>query len=405
MNPVTREDYYWLVSAEAAHFIRQCQTILASRDANVVSLAKTLRKEISPVRSAIVMEMAQLRNRARKKFPTADEMFFTRKGYEQSTSALIAEYKARQFSQFERVADICCGIGGDLIELAMRSDDCETIGVDNDHLTCLYAEKNLASVRATGHADVVESSFADYNLSGFDAIHIDPDRRAHGRTVQSNFFDPKVEEIFQRVKTENLAIKVAPASPTPTDLPDGAECEWIGTRRECKQQVLWCGGTTSRPNSITATSIDKDGSVERISIRNDEIDQTVVVATEVGSYIFEPHPCVLAARMTDTIANRHRLQRLAPTVAFLTGGEPLTSSLLTRFKVLRVMPLSLKRVAAELRKHDVGEIEVKNRGADKILTDQFSRIKLSGPHRVSILLTRHKRRGLAIIAKRQKTLT
>lgn len=400
MNPATRQDFFWLVSPEATPLLKYCQEAIANKT-NAVRIIKTLRKKTTPTRSAILLELAQLRVRARKKFPFADEMYLTRKGYEQATGALLADYKAQRFTRFERVADVCCGIGGDLMFLAKREIDCETIGVDQDPLACLYAKQNLGVAGVAGHAEVIESAFESYDLSSFDAIHIDPDRRIHGRTVQSNFFVPSIPEILPRISDGNLAIKVAPATPEPEQLPLGVEREWIGDRRECKQQVLWFGEMAVHPGALTATCVNQDGSLEQISVAGDEIDSTIFVAHEIGPYIFEPHASVLAAKLTDTIANRHNLARLAAGIAYLTGDQPLSTSLMTRYKVLKTTALNVRSVAEELARLEVGQIEVKNRGAEKLLTEQFSRLKLDGPRRVSLLLTRHKRRGIAIIAKRE----
>lgn len=124
--------------------------------------------------------------------------------------------------------------------------------------------------------------------------------------------------------------------------------------------MLWCGETVSRNGALTATCVNRDGSVEQISVGLDEIDQTIVVAEEIGQYVFEPHPSVLAAKLTDTIGNRCRLARLAPTVAYLTGSDRLSTSLLTRYKVIKVTTLNTRIVANELARLDVGQIEVKS---------------------------------------------
>ena len=47
--------------------------------------------------------------------------FFTPVGWEQATDELIAAYKASRFPADGPVADLCCGIGGDLLVLA-RAD-------------------------------------------------------------------------------------------------------------------------------------------------------------------------------------------------------------------------------------------------------------------------------------------
>ena len=76
MNPSTREDFYWLVSDEAKPILRQVQDAFLDQ-VNAVRIAKSLRKKFSPNRSALIMEQAQLRIRARTKFKLANEMYFT----------------------------------------------------------------------------------------------------------------------------------------------------------------------------------------------------------------------------------------------------------------------------------------------------------------------------------------
>ena len=141
MNPSTRDDFLWLMSDEAAPILTRVQKAFLDR-INAVRIAKSLRKLTTPTRSALLMEQAQLRIRARKKFGLADKMFFTRRGLEQSTSEAIARYKATRFADLQSVADICCGIGGDLIAMAHRGDGSsphQTVGVDQDEHTCLFA--------------------------------------------------------------------------------------------------------------------------------------------------------------------------------------------------------------------------------------------------------------------------
>ncbi len=156
MDQATRDDYFWLVSADAENLLEHCQTSFLEKT-NALRIAKALRKQTSVTRSALILELAQIRIRARKKFANADQMFFTRRGYEQSSSQLIAAYKAKNFVHFDRVVDICCGIGGDLMALAMRNSDGETVGVDRDPLMCLFAQQNLKRTSASDRAKVVES--------------------------------------------------------------------------------------------------------------------------------------------------------------------------------------------------------------------------------------------------------
>ncbi|OLT16508.1 hypothetical protein BJF78_13855 [Pseudonocardia sp. CNS-139] len=59
-------------------------------------------------------------------------MFFTRDGLEQSSAEVVARHTARRYAGAATVADLCCGIGGDLLALAAGS---AVVAVDRDPCT------------------------------------------------------------------------------------------------------------------------------------------------------------------------------------------------------------------------------------------------------------------------------
>ena len=117
MDSTVRDDYLWLLSESALPVLNQAEEGFRDK-VNALTINKRLRKSISPTRAAIVIEQVLLRQRAKVKFERAGELFFTRKSLEQATSGRIARHKASRFAHLPSVADICCGIGGDLIALA-----------------------------------------------------------------------------------------------------------------------------------------------------------------------------------------------------------------------------------------------------------------------------------------------
>ena len=137
----TVDDYRWLVSDDAAPWLD-----MAAADGSTVRVAGRLRRELSAVRAHLVLEQAELRRRAIRsgRFAAADRMFFTPKLMEQASSQAIAAYKAGRFAADLRVADLCCGIGGDLLALAERGP---TVGVDSDAEAVLLAEANCRAAR------------------------------------------------------------------------------------------------------------------------------------------------------------------------------------------------------------------------------------------------------------------
>ncbi len=406
MDPATLQDFHWLTSEDAVEILQQTQHALLER-VNAVRIAKNLRSKTTPARGAMVMEQAQLRIRGRQKFELADQMFFTRRGLEQSTDEHIATYKASRFDGLESVADLCCGIGGDLQALVQRQAAKQTYGLDADELTGLFADHNarLADARASSEQSgrkirVRCCEFSKFDISRFAALHCDPDRRMEERTVSGDRFSPPLEDVLQRIdSTTSLAVKIAPATPAPPCLPDSAEREWIGNRRECKQQVIWQGPFTVHPGHRTATCVDADF-VHQFSVAEEDVGQTTEVVSKLDHYLFEPHPTVLAAKLTDAIANQNRIARFCADIAYLTGDRPVHDPLLTQFEIVQTLPVDLRAAANFLHKKEIGQLEIKKRGIEQVIFEQFKRLKVNGPRRATLILTRIGRKRILIIARR-----
>ncbi len=175
------EDWRWLIGLEAADVLVE----LASDEGSLLGQAARLRKRFSPSRVHLLLEQVELRRRAQKKFAAADTMFFTRKGLEQATDQWVARYKASRFPSGEPVADLCCGVGGDLIALAARGP---ATGLERDPIVAALALANAqATTAGVDAADdpmkVVVGDAEDFSLTDFAAWHIDPDRRRGRRHV------------------------------------------------------------------------------------------------------------------------------------------------------------------------------------------------------------------------------
>ena len=406
MNPSTRDDFHWLMSDEAVPILSQVQKAFEERT-NAVRIAKSLRKTTTPTRSALVMEQAQLRIRARKKFSQAANMFFTRRGLEQATGKSIAAYKASRFSELSNVADICCGIGGDLIALGNRdrakADSACTYGVDRDEHTCLFAARNVeVNCTTSDHVILSQLDFAQFELAEMDGIHVDPDRRVKSRTVHGSQFSPNLHDVFDRLpSTCTAAVKVAPATPIAEYIPKDVQREWIGDHRECKQQVLWTGPATDQPGHRTATYLGKDGLLSQISVLETELDRTIEGFGALQRYIFEPHPSVLAAGLTDEIARKYGLRRFTASIVYLTGDDPVDDPLLSQFEVLEVLPLNLRKTIQALQALDVGTVEVKKRGIENVTAELFGRMKMGGTRTATVILTRLNKTRISVIANRK----
>ena len=197
-----------------------------------------------------------------------------------------------------------------------------------------------------------------------------------------------------------VSVKVAPATPTEDSFPEQLHRQWIGDRRECKQQILWLGSDLPK-SQRSATLVLDDGSNYHIGCEGrTDIERTL--APSLQRYLYEPHSVVLAAKLEDHLAAKHNLQRIAKSTSYFVSEALVEEPLLKRFKVIEMFKLDLKTVHRFLSEKDVGEVELKQRGIDKVTFERFRKLKLSGNKKATLFLTRYgapeKRR--AIVAKR-----
>ena len=356
---MTEAAYRWLVSEAARPWLARAAENLPSTP----NLVLRLRRDLTAEQAAVVCQQAELRVRARAKFSRAESMYFTPLGLEQATDERIAAYKATSFATPARIVDLCCGIGGDLLGLAGRAT---VVGVDCDPTTTIVARANLA---VSGHSadQVICREVSELSLSEFDAWHIDPDRRPdQQRTTNIDRQRPSWAVIEKMLRQcPNAAIKLAPA--TTTHLAERAELEWIGSRRECKQLLVRCGTVARYPGQRTATIVDASGLSQTVVPRR---GGKIAHRNEVGTFLYEAHPTLLAARIVQDVAADGRLESFAlrgpnegAAWGYLTSDEPRDLVGFGRFRVLQALPFDRKQLTASVRDNQWNIREVKKRGS------------------------------------------
>ncbi|MEM6330992.1 MAG: class I SAM-dependent methyltransferase [Planctomycetota bacterium] len=388
-------DIDWLLSEAAGPLLEDAMRAAEPPH----TLAKRLRTAASPTRAALVMEQAGLRRRGAAKFDRACQMFFTRVGLEQATGEAIARYKARRFPAGQRVADVCCGIGGDLLSLAAAGP---VAAVDTSTLCLRLAERNA---EVAGGADkprrveVIAGAAERMPVEDFAAWHADPDRRPAGRrTTRPALHSPDDEALTRMLDRQpDAGIKLAPAAQQPAAWLGRCELEWISHAGECKQLVAWSGALAQRPGQRRATRIAPAGDA------NSLIGAPAPppgAAPSIGDCVYEPDPAVFAAGLDGLLAAEQDLQPISADSGYLTGAAGRGSPLLAEFAVEEVLPARVKPLAAYLAGRGVGRIEVKQRGAGVAIPTLRQKLRLRGPHGATVLVTRRAKKLVAIVARR-----
>ena len=385
----------WVVGPDASALLAET----AGADVSTTVLSR-LRKTLPPEYAAEVARQAALRERAKTKFSLAHRMFFTDKGLQQATDERIADYKARWLPDSGRVADLCCGIGGDLISIARQH---AAVGWDLAADCAAFAAANLqAHGIDTSRCQVRCDDVCHVDLSSFAAWHLDPDRRpGKSRTSQLAFSVPDTGTI-RRMLEDNPhgMIKLAPGCQPPEEWQAAAEAEWIGGDHECKQLLLRFGDLAEQPGLRTATIVTSGGAVHRNHGNPNAMRRHP--AEEIGSFVFDPHACVMAADILDDLAAQEGLVRLAANSAYLTGDQWVSANWLQGFKVQAVLPLDIRQLKMAMRDRDIGRLEIKQRNAGQDLPALRKRLRLNGDCQATLLLTPHQGKQVAILAERVK---
>jgi hypothetical protein len=395
-TPAPLTDLHWLVSAAAEPWLARAAELAV----DPLAAVSTLRRDLSAERTHLVLQQVDLRHRAKNKFTAANRMFFTPVGLQQATDEIVAQYKALRFVAVDRVADLCCGIGGDLLALAV---DHPAVGVDRDPAVCVIAEANAAAYDCPG-ATVVSADVTEFPLDEYVAWHLDPDRRPAGRrTTRVELHEPSVDAMNTMLDHGgDAAIKLAPAAVLPDTWEQTAELQWISRRRECRQLVGWFGRLAQHPGKRTAsvltTSIGEAPATEVRTVIG-EADVEIPVAP-IGRYLFEPDAAVLAAHLSGALAAEHDLAAVSTSFGYLTGDHPITDDALVGFEVWEVLPYHVGRVKELLRQRNIGRLEVKKRDVP-LDPDQVRRqVRVPGDQSATLLLTQVQGKTTAILAER-----
>lgn len=402
------DHYRWLAGPQGKQWLAKA----AESDGPLLAQLQRLRKAIGAQQARLVVQQLELRRRAAAKFPHPESLFFTHRGLEQASDHWIAAYKARRFPSGP-VADLCAGIGGDLLALARRGP---VVGVEIDFVHAILAGANLrqanpgaewtglsaSSGQPAARGLIVVGDACHFCVAGLQAWHIDPDRRPAGRrTVCTEFSQPNLAAMESlRAVCADAAIKLAPACPVPQRWQVEAELEWIGRRGECRQLVAWFGRLAQYPGKRRATlvdSIDPGGIALRTLVGTP--DCRPGVATRLGRYLFEPDATVLAAGLAGALAAEYGLEVVAAGSAYWTADHPVADPALKCFEVCDAMPLDFRRLRRVLASRGIGQLVIKKRGLPLDPESLRRHLAPRGPNHAVLVLTRRGRSALAILAR------
>ncbi|MGX7681005.1 THUMP-like domain-containing protein [Jatrophihabitans sp. DSM 45814] len=345
---------------------------------------------------------AELRKRASDKFGSAaDQLYFTSDGLQQSTRREVADHRADRFERagLATVLDLCCGIGADA--LAFERAGLVVEAVEREPATAQIARANLAAGAAgdAGPARVIVGAAEDADWSTAESVFIDPSRRsARGRTFDPAAYSPAFDFVTEVIRTATwAAAKLGPGLDHAL-IPPGVEAEWTSFRAGVKEAVLWSRGFTEP--SVTRRATVLSALRPKLSLTDADPAETAIGA--IGSYLYEPDGAIIRAGLVQQAAAVLGGWRIDEHLAYLSTDQAPNgtwNALAKGYRVLETLPYSVKRLRTELRRREVGIVEIKKRGVDIDPAVLRRELKPSGPNSITVLLARVGEKRLAVLAE------
>jgi hypothetical protein len=347
-------------------------------DENHLSCISKLRAEFPAELARAALETVLLRRKATVKFECASQMLFTREALEQASGEIVSRYRAERFAQFETVADLCCGIGGDAIALAK---DHPIVAVDRDPLRLALAAHNLAIYGVRQRVTIIEGDVLTVPLSEFRAAFFDPDRRADGeRHVAMRHYQPRPDKMRQRLPSDlPLGIKLAPGIAW-SDLKQlDAEIEFISVNGELKECVAWFGPLKGPRRRATLLP-------SRATLAADK-----PAASRIGkpaAFLYDPDSAILRAGLVSDLADQLEGTQIDEQIAYITASHERPTPFATCYQIDEVHPFNAKLLDERLRALRVGTITITSRGSAVDPAKLLQKLRLDGQNDRTIVLTR-----------------
>ncbi len=366
------------------------------RPADDLTVMTQLRSQgYEPALVTAVVTQVRLRQRARPRFGTdADRLLWTAPGLEQATRTAVAEHRAARFAAHDaaRIADLCSGVGGDLLALARAGID--VLGVDLDPATVAVARSNADTLGLGNRVEMrcEDVRAIDVLAEGCDAAFIDPGRRSGGRRT----FDPEaysppyafIAELAAGVAA--TAAKVAPGIPHSL-VPSGVETEWISDSGEVKEACLWHGPLATPGVARRATLLPSGATL------TDEGMPRPTVGP-IGRWLVEPDGAVIRAGLVAAVAGSIDGWLLDPAIAYVCADAEPSTPYGRAFEVLEELPFARKKLRAALRERGYSDVVVKKRGIAVVPEELRRDLRLSGSGpTATLVLTRRATGPLALL--------
>lgn len=371
----------------------------------ILPLLDQLRKEVTPSQASALLSLVETRQRAGERIPHSERLFFTPESLEQSTSWEIAQYRAHWIHERGAdgpILDLGCGIGGDMLALARLRD---VIAFERDPVRARFARENAKVLNLEHRVTLIEADWTaalhQDRLPDAGAAYADPARRRRFKRIfDVEKIEPPLSTILQlQRRIPFLCVKLMPGI-RDGDLPNNSTITFISQRGVCKEAMLWIESNapaiTSQPRRRAAICED-DRWIEREASQK----APAIGTLEAGMVLHEPDPALIRAGAFHELCRELDAWLFDPQIAYVISSSCTNHPLTRAFRIEEIHPFNLKKLNQRLGVLNIGQVELKKRGAPFEPEQLRHRLKLNpGGRSAVIFFTRQGSRRIMLIAKR-----
>ncbi|TWT79918.1 hypothetical protein CA13_13280 [Planctomycetes bacterium CA13] len=399
--------------------IRSVIAKLAALPAPRPADAERLRTQFGSERLSELILIARLQKKACLKFGPG-VWWVTEKSLQQATPWQIAKLKSQWLGD-AKAYDLCCGIGGDAMQLALRaSGTCQLVAVDSDPRVIEYADANLQFITAktldnTGAAERTTTVCADARSIAIEAgasLHVDPDRRAGGkRTTRPEDYQPQLDDVMAMVgKASSAIIKLAPAAILPEPIQRSGHRCWMSLSGSVREQTVLLGESTERAGqqvgTVSAAVGRRDGAFSIFSADSQMLNAKAKPANAPMAFLVDPDAAIRAAGLTETFAETYSLRTLGGSAGFLTGDADfltgdsgtLTEKMANIGQIAWAGSCDHRKLRKEFRKRNWYPETIKVRGTDHDPAKWVKQFRQCGETPVTLWIGRTGQRVFAAVS-------
>jgi hypothetical protein len=326
-----------------------------------------------------MLSQIKIQKKNLNKIPISNELLFTEQGAQQASSWQLSQYHATKFKVYNKIVDLCCGIGVDLINIAKGKEQVYAVDLGTD--TLKLAEYNCKNQNLNNITFMLgKSEEFDQQV---DAIFIDPDRRPGSyRRIAPEEYSPPFSKIMEfRKICQNIAVKLSPALDYKRlNLPIDSTLEFVSENGSLKE-ILLCMGKLSTKNCerkavLLPTNLTLKNSNKKVEI------------SEIQKFIFEPDSAIIRAGLVQELGSKIGYTLIDSKLALLTGSQIVQSNFGKIYEVEEIIKYDLKKVRKYVRENEIGELIIKTRGFPESVEKFRKKIKLKGKNSIVMFILR-----------------